>query len=44
MTPALSYVTMPTDQEKRKSLFDLDEKTGVDILSYFMDVLLLPYK
>ncbi|XP_056020008.1 proteasome adapter and scaffold protein ECM29-like [Ostrea edulis] len=43
MTPALSYVTMPTDLEKRKSMFDLDENTRVDILSYFMDVLLLPY-
>ncbi|XP_061192483.1 proteasome adapter and scaffold protein ECM29-like [Saccostrea echinata] len=43
MTPALSHVTMPTEPEKRKSMFVIDEKTRTDILSYFMDILLLPY-
>lgn len=44
MTPALGFITMPTDPEKRKSMFEINEKTQADILSYFMDVLLLPYK
>lgn len=44
MTPALGFITMPTDPEKRKNMFEVDEKTRTDILNYFMDVLLLPYK
>lgn len=44
MTPALGFITMPTDQEKRKNMFEVDEKTRADVLNYFMDVLLLPYK
>lgn len=44
MTPALGFITMPTDPEKRKNMFEMDEKTRADILNYFMDVLLLPYK
>lgn len=43
MTPALGFITMPTDPEKRKNMFEVDEKTRADILNYFMDVLLLPY-
>ncbi|XP_062591295.1 proteasome adapter and scaffold protein ECM29-like [Saccostrea cucullata] len=43
VTPALGYVTMPTEPEKRKNMFVVEEKTRTDILSYFMDVLLLPY-
>lgn len=44
MTPALGFITMPTDQEKRKNMFEVDEKTRADVLNYFIDVLLLPYK
>lgn len=44
MTPALGFITMPTDPEKRKNMFEVDEKTRADVLNYFMDVLLLPYK
>lgn len=44
MTPALGFITMPTDPEKRKNMFEVDEKTRADVLNYFIDVLLLPYK
>lgn len=44
MILVLGFIIMLIDLEKRKNMFEVDEKIRVDILNYFMDVFFFLYK